>query len=169
MYRERGRRRTALALILHLDTTMNPLRSFRRTSMLTASSILFSSASIACGSDSPTQSSSPVAGAYVATVFRVTPAGEPTIDVLAQGGTLSITIAADNTTTGSLTLPASIAGTDLSLSMAGTAVVSGSTVTFQQLGDTFVRDLTFTVSGNTLSVANQLAGDATFTLTLTKQ
>ena len=127
------------------------------------------SASTACGSDSPTQASSPIAGTYVATVLRVTPTGQPTIDVLAQGGTLSITIAADNTTTGSLTLPASLAGSAVSLSMAGTAVVSGSTVTFQQPGDTFVRDLTFTISGNTLSVANQAAGSQTFTVTLTKQ
>jgi hypothetical protein len=138
-------------------------------SVLAASSILFASASMACGSDSPTQVSSPVAGTYLATEFLVTPAGEPTIDVLAQGGTLSITIAADNRTSGSLTLPASIAGTDISLSMAGTAVVSGSTVTFQQPGDTFVRNLTFTVSGNTLSVTNQSTGTATFTVTLTKQ
>lgn len=91
------------------------------------------------------------------------------IDVLAQGGTLSINIASDNSTTGTLTLPASVAGSPVTLSMAGTAVVTGSTVKFQQPGDTFVRDLTFTVSGNTLAVANQSAGGSTFTVTLTKQ
>jgi len=147
---------------------MNPLRSIRHFTVLAASSVLFSAAS-ACGSDSPTQTSSSVAGAYVATVFRVTPDGQPTIDVLAQGGTLSINIASDNSTTGTLMLPASLFGSPLSLSMTGTAVVSGSTVTFQQPGDTFVRDLTFTVAGNTLVVANQRAGDATFDVTLTKQ
>lgn len=147
---------------------MNSLRSIRRFTVLAASSVLLSAAAVACGSDSPTQPSA-VAGAYVATVFRVTPAGQPMIDVLAQGGTLSINIASDNSTTGTLTLPASVAGSPVTLSMAGTAVVTGSTVKFQQPGDTFVRDLTFTVSGNTLAVANQSAGGSTFTVKLTKQ
>ena len=147
---------------------MKTLRPLRRLFALSASSVMLASGFIACGSDSPTQSS-PVAGSYVATVFRVTPAGQPLIDVLAQGGTLSITIASDNSTTGTLSLPASVAGSPLSVSMAGTAVVSGSTVKFQQAGDTFVRDLTFTIAGNTLTAINQSAGGATFTITLTKQ
>ena len=147
---------------------MSPFRPIRRLSLLAASSVLLASASVACGSDGPTQPSS-VAGAYVATTFRVAPAGQSTIDVLAGGGTLSINIAADNSTTGSLTLPASLAGSTTSLSMAGTAVVSGSTIKFQQTADTFVRDLTFTISGNTLSATNQTAGGATFSVTLTKQ
>ena len=146
---------------------MSPFRSIRRLSLLAASSVLLASASVACGSDGPTQPS--VAGAYVATTFRVTPAGQPMIDVLAGGGTLSINIAADNSTTGSLTLPASLAGSTTSLTMAGTAVVSGSTIKFQQTADTFVRDLTFTISGNTLSATNQTVGGATFNVTLTRQ
>ena len=124
--------------------------------------------SSACGSDSTTQPSA-IAGNYVATVFQVTPTGLPTIDVLAQGGTLSISIAADNSTTGSITIPASILGTAFSENLSGTAVQSGNTVHFQQSIDTFVRDLTFTIVGTSLQATNQVAGSASFTITLTRQ
>ena len=121
-----------------------------------------------CGSDSPSQPAS-IAGTYTATVFRVTPTGQPTIDVLAQGGSLSITIAADNTASGTLSIPASVAGTPFTASMTGTVVQTGSTVRFEQTADTFVRDLTFTVVGNTLQATNQVAGVGSFTITLTRQ
>jgi hypothetical protein len=102
-------------------------------------------------------------------VFQLTPAGQPPIDVLAQGGTLSITIAADNSTTGSISLPASVAGAPFDASLSGTAVVSGNTVHFQQSADTFVRDITFTIVGSSLQATNQVAGSASFTITLTRQ
>lgn len=121
-----------------------------------------------CGSDTPNQPPS-IAGAYTATVFRVTPTGQSTIDVLAQGGSLSVTIASDNTASGSLSLPASVAGTAFTASMTGTVVQTGSTVRFEQTADTFVRDLTFTVVGNTLQATNQVAGVASFTVTLSRQ
>jgi len=131
--------------------------------------VTFASAWVSgCGSDSPSQPSS-LAGTYVATVFRVTPTGQPPIDVLAQGGTLSITIASDNTASGTLSLPASVAGTAFSASMAGTVVQTGTTVRFEQTADTFVRDLTFTVVGNTLQTTSQVAGAGSFTITLTRQ
>jgi hypothetical protein len=121
-----------------------------------------------CGSDAPTQQAS-IAGAYAATVFRVTPTGQPPIDVLAQGGSLSVTIASDNTASGSLSLPASVAGTPFSASMAGTVVQTGTTVKFQQTADTFVRDLTFNIVGNTLQTTDQVAGVGSFTITLTRR
>jgi len=129
---------------------------------------LASSAIVGCGSDAPNQPSS-IAGVYTATVFRVTPTGQPTIDVVAQGGTLSITIASDNTASGTLSLPASVAGTPFTASMTGTVVQTGTTVRFEQTADTFVRDLTFTVVGNTLQATNQVAGAGSFTITLTRQ
>jgi hypothetical protein len=131
--------------------------------------VTFASAWVSgCGSDSPSQPSS-LAGTYVATVFRVTPTGESTIDVLAAGGSLSVTIASDNTASGSLSIPASVAGTPFTASMAGTVVQSGSTVQFQQTADTFVRNLTFTIVGNTLQATSQVAGAGSFTITLTRQ
>jgi hypothetical protein len=136
----------------------------RAFALLTLSSAWLS----ACGSDTPDQPSS-IAGAYAATVFRVTPTGQPTIDVLGQGGSLSVTIASNNTASGSLSLPASVAGTAFTASMTGTVVQTGATVRFEQTADTFVRDLTFTVVGNTLQATNQVAGAASFTVTLTRQ
>ena len=131
--------------------------------------VTFASAWVSgCGSDSPSHPSS-LAGTYVATVFRVTPTGESTIDVLAAGGSLSVTIASDNTASGSLSIPASVAGTPFTASMAGTVVQSGSTVQFQQTADTFVRNLTFTIVGNTLQATSQVAGAGSFTITLTRQ
>jgi hypothetical protein len=42
-------------------------------------------------------------------------------------------------------------------------------VQFQQTADTFVRDLTFTIVGNTLQATSQVAGAGSFTITLTRQ
>lgn len=121
----------------------------------------------ACGSDNPTEPVIPT-GSYAATTFRVTPAGQAQIDVLAAGGSLLLNLGATRTTTGTLTLPASVTGgAPLSASMAGTFTQSGNTIDFVQTADTFVRDLVWTVNGKTLSATNQTAGGATFTIVLT--
>lgn len=123
----------------------------------------------ACGDDAST-SSPPLAGTYRATVFRITPNAQPTIDVLPQGGALTLTINADRSTTGSLTVPASVTGGQpLTASMAGTATQTGATLRVQQTADTFVRDLTWTVTANALTVTDQQAGGARFTITLARQ
>ena len=110
-----------------------------------------------------------IEGPYTATTFRVVPQGQALIDVLAAGGSLSITIAPNGTTTGTLNVPASAAGgTAFTASMAGTAVLTGSTVRFTQNADSFVRNLDRTVSGKTLSVQGLTAGSGTFTITLTR-
>jgi hypothetical protein len=147
---------------------MRPIRAARQRATVLALLTLSSAWSSGCGSDTPNQPSS-IAGAYTATVFRVTPTGQPTVDVLAQGGSLSVTIASDNTASGSLSLPASITGTPFTASMTGTVVQTSATVRFEQTADTFVRDLTFTVVGNTLQATNQIAGSASFTVTLSRQ
>jgi hypothetical protein len=69
----------------------------------------------------------------------------------------------------STTQPASVLGTAFSENLSGTAVQSGNTVHFQQSIDTFVRDLTFTIVGTSLQATNQVAGGASFTITLTRQ
>ncbi|NOT06799.1 MAG: hypothetical protein HOP28_01200 [Gemmatimonadales bacterium] len=123
----------------------------------------------ACGSDH-TAPSSPLAGRYTATVFRVTPTGQGEIDVLAAGGTLSITISVTNGTTGLLTVPAALTGAgDFSASMAGSAAILSGGVRFQQTEETFVRDLTWTHNGTSLSVTDQVLLTASYTLVLTKQ
>jgi hypothetical protein len=89
--------------------------------------------------------------------------------VLAQGGALSVVIAADGATGGTLTIPASVTGgSALNTSMTGTALRSGNTVRFQQTADTFVRDLTWTVGRSTLQVNDQALGGARFTIALSR-
>ena len=124
-------------------------------------------AALACSGSEMVGSSTLAAGTYRADLFVVTPQGEAAIDVLGAGGSLVITIKADGTTTGSLTVPASVTGgAALNASMSGTATVTELTVTFDQEADTFVRDLTWSRVEGTISVINQVAGGASFTITL---
>lgn len=112
---------------------------------------------------------SDVAGSYEATTFVVTPDGEGPIDVLAAGGFINITINSNGTTTGDMFLPASVAGTDQAFSMDGTASIVGSEqVAFDQVADSFFRELTFTIEAEELVVLEQRAGSAVFTITLTR-
>jgi hypothetical protein len=112
---------------------------------------------------------SEVSGTWVATVFNVTPSGEAPIDLLAAGATLTITIDAGNMTTGSLTIPAGIGGPEPFIaSMAGTAIVTETTVRFIQDEDSFVPDLVWSRGALTLTVMNQSVGSAAWTITLTR-
>ena len=85
-----------------------------------------------------------LAGSYTATSFLVTPSGQPTVDVIAKGGALSITIASDSTTTGLLSLPAGVLSPQ-----GGTASMAGvvrraadGTFRFDQpSADTFIESL----------------------------
>lgn len=122
-----------------------------------------------CG-DGETAPSNSVAGSYVATVFHVTPTGQALIDVLANGGSLMITISSSNTTTGSLNLPSSVTGGQPFIaSMVGTVSVTNSSIGFHQSADSFVRDLSWERVGSTFRVTNQVAGGAAYTITLTRQ
>ena len=111
-----------------------------------------------------------ITGSYTATTFTKTPTGGSAINVLAQGGSISLTIAENKATTGSVFEPASAnGGTALQASLAGTAIQAGTKVNFSQTADTFVRDLNWIVVGNTLQVTNQAGLDATYTIVLTRQ
>ena len=136
-------------------------QSARNSFSLLAASLLLLAAG--CGDD-------PEVTTYAATTFQVTQTGQNPTNILAAGGSLTINIFADNSTTGSLFIPASAAGgTTFTANMVGTANFSGTTVTFTQASDTFVRDLTFTVVGSTLQVTNQILSGTTYNITLTKQ
>lgn len=120
----------------------------------------------ACGEDSSGPSLS-LTGAYSSTIFRVTPPGQPTVDVLAAGGILNIGITSTGATGGNLFIPASVTGgAAFSATMVGTATLSGTTVTFTQTADTFVRALSWTLSSSGLSVSNQVVAGTTYTITL---
>ena len=109
-----------------------------------------------------------IVSSYEATTFTVTPTGQAPINVLTAGGSLTINLMSDGTTTGSLIVPAGASGgTAINASMAGTFTRVGDTVTFDQDADTFVRDMDFTVSGSTLTgVENFGGGTVAVTLTL---
>jgi hypothetical protein len=90
-----------------------------------------------------------LAGTYIATRFTLS--GAIVGDVLAEGGSLTITLNADGTTTGLLSVPASLLdGEDFNASMGGTFTIGDQTLTFTQEADTFVRDLTWIVDGSEL-------------------
>ncbi len=148
---------------------MRTLRTSRRStyrSLLAAVAIVSTLA--ACGDDGLIDPD-PIVGAYTATTFRATASGQQEIDVLARGGSLTITIGSNNTTTGSLTIPANVTGAAaIQASMAGTIERNGNGVTFEQTADTFVRDLNWTVANNTISVTNQSVGGASWTIVLAR-
>jgi len=111
---------------------------------------------IACGeSTSPTLAS--VAGGYEATALTTTIDGTTT-NQLAEGTSVSVFLAQNGTTSGTLFVPeGNDDGTDLTASLAGTWTLNGNTVEFDHAADTFIRDMPFTVQGN-----NRLVGDHTF-------
>lgn len=134
---------------------------------LTALALGLTLAGSGCSNDDVTEVSD-VAGSYEATTFIVTPDGEGPIDVLAAGGFITITISPNGATTGDMFIPASVAGADEGFSMDGTASIVGSDqVAFDQVADSFFRDLTFTIEAQELVVFEQQAGSAAFTITLT--
>ena len=115
----------------------------------------------------------PLVGTWLATTFRVTPAGQGEKDVLAAGGTLGLNIAnVDSTfiTTGTVILPASITGSaPFTASLAGPAVRTNTTVRFAPVADSFVRDLVFTLVENRLEAVNQVVAGTSYNVILTRQ
>lgn len=110
----------------------------------------------------------PILGTYHASTLTVVVPGQ-TIDVLATGGSLSITLAANGTTGGRLLAPGGgTNGQALDASMDGTWNQTGNTVRFSQSADTFVRDATWTVDAQTLRTT-LVSGTTTVTAVLTKQ
>jgi len=119
-----------------------------------------------CGDDTGPKS---IAGTYHATTFTEAQTGQQPVNVLTAGGSLTITITADNKTSGTLFIPKAIAGTttDFTAGMTGSAVIAGNTVTFAQTADTFVRDVVWTIGDNTLTTTSTISG--TINVTLTRQ
>lgn len=106
------------------------------------------------GSFSPTVET--VSGSYTARTLTLTSA-VGTTDLLALGSTVAITLAADGTTSGRLFVPGGAEdGSDLDVDLAGTWTLVGTTVTFNQTADSFIRDVEFT------AVPNQLNAEGTF-------
>jgi hypothetical protein len=99
-----------------------------------------------------------VAGSYTASLLTLS-STVGTTDLLALGSTVAITLAVGGTTSGRLFVPGGADdGSDLDVDLAGTWALSGSTVTFQQAGDTFIRDIEFTAGLNELNGQGMFSG-----------
>lgn len=122
-----------------------------------------------CGGDNdpfnPTTEN--VAGTYAAATFTVT-SSTGTVDLLALGAQVDVTLSSDGTTTGNLLVPGGgDSGEDFEANLAGTWSLSDATVTFDHEGDTFIRDVEFTATRNRLT-AEDTFGDETVRLVLVK-
>ena len=125
---------------------------------------------LSCGGDDPPFSPTPesVAGNYHASSLTGTQSGI-TVNFLSLGASVEMVLNEDGTTTGRVFAPGlDEGGQDLDVDLTGTWALQGETVTFNQTGDTFIRDIPFTVR------RNRLEGEGTFRtvtirLTLTKE
>lgn len=122
----------------------------------------------ACGDNGPSvPTAANVAGTYMATTFLATTGGVTT-NMLTSGASVTLILGADGTTSGRLFVPASVTP-QVDAPLTGTwSFFSATDIDIASNTDTFLRDMLFTVSGNTL------VGDQTFNATriqivLTKQ
>ena len=114
---------------------------------------------LACGSsDEP--SDTPIAGTYAATFFQTTGSSGQRNEI-AAGSTLTISLAANGTTTGHLHVAASGANPVFDSDLAGTWSATGNVVDFVQVADNFVDDILFTW-GSDIQGISTLAGDQVF-------
>jgi hypothetical protein len=138
---------------------------FRRLAIVSAVAV----AAAGCGGSEPiVQPKVDIFGSYVATTFKVTPTGRPTIDVLARGGSLTLAIARDSTTSGSLIVPQDVIGSSVNASMAGIVSQSGYAVRFSMGADTFVRTVGWLAGGGTIAT-DVNDGSARIEVVLTRQ
>ena len=115
---------------------------------------------MACGgSDEP--ATTPIAGTYAATFFQTTGSSGQRNEI-AAGSTLTITLAANGTTTGHLHVAASGSNPVFDADLAGTwTATENHIVTFTHAADTFVRNMEFTW-GSDIQGISTLAGDKVF-------
>jgi hypothetical protein len=123
---------------------------------------------VACDSHPFFPSVENMAGDYTATAL-ITSDTSGRVDWIGAGATFTISLAPSGTTTGHLFVPGGGAGgADLDEDMAGTWLFVGSTVTFGQTADTFVRNLDFVPTRNRLSADQTFADGTRFWIVLTK-
>ena len=122
--------------------------------------MLLAIAAISACSDPTSLSKDGPAGKYVAITLVTTSNATPSNE-LAAGGTFTIDLARNGTTSGHLHLVATAGHPALDADMSGTWVRTGDTIDFTQAADTFVRDMTFTIE-QISDTAWFLVGDQTF-------
>lgn len=107
-------------------------------------------------------------GTYQATSFTYAQAGGVPANVLAAGGSVTLTIGNDFGTTGTMMIPASVSGgSNTTVSLLGSAAQQGDIVILNLVTDTFLRDIEFSFDGNTLTGSRTFSG-VTVAITLAK-
>ena len=129
-------------------------RLFLKSTVLLA----FAVSAAAC-SDSNSPTGVPV-GNYTAIQF-VTTGSSGQRDELAAGGTLTLNLSSNGTTSGHLHVAASASSPVFDADMAGTWSENGSVVTVSQTADTFVRNMPLTLSNDPVN-GWILVGDKSF-------
>ena len=122
----------------------------------------------ACGDNGPTiPAEQAVSGTYVATTLLTTTGGVTT-NQLTGGASITLVLNPDGTTSGRLFVPASTAP-QVDQQRTGTwSCFSPQDIDLASNSDTFLRDMLFTVTGNTL-VGDQTFGSTRIQVVLTKQ
>lgn len=111
-----------------------------------------------------------IVGTYNATTFTYTEAGSQPVDVLAAGGSITLTIFNNLGTSGTMVLPPSVTQSsgNTTVSLLGDAAQSGDQVALSLIADTFLRDMILTFDGSSLSGTKTFSG-VTVVVTLDKQ
>ena len=108
-----------------------------------------------------------IQGAYTATKFTMQPTGGTVTDVLAAGGSISLRIHDDLSTSDSMVIPASVQGGPFSVGLLGQTARTGDQVTFNFVADSFLRDAVWTYGGGELTTVYTGSG-VTAVVTLSK-
>jgi hypothetical protein len=99
-----------------------------------------------CGDDGFEPSVDNVSGSYVATVLTVEETSG-TVDYLAIGSALEVTLHPDGTVEGELFVPSlGPGGSDIDIALGGTWSLDGDQVTIDSIQDTFLQDVVFTAT-----------------------
>lgn len=107
-----------------------------------------------CGADLGPED---VAGTYQATQWTLS--GAVDADALAEGGAITITLALDGTTRGTLIVPEALSDRgEYGVDLAGTYAVISGRVQFMQQAETFVRNLVWDVEDGRLTADGFFAG-----------
>jgi hypothetical protein len=108
------------------------------------------------------------AGTYTATSFTYAQAGGAPMDVLAAGGGITLNIGNDFSTSGSMSIPASVTGgSAINIGLLGTSARNNDHVELSLVQGSFMSEMYFTYSGSSMTGAGTFSG-VSISLTLSK-
>ena len=116
--------------------------------------------------EDPVVAPSSAVGTYQATAFTTTTGGT-TRDVLADGGSIVLTLTSAGLTDGSLNIPPGDGQGVVVANLAGTWSVVGNTIDLDHPNDTFLRDMPLRFTGSAL-VGDQTFSGTRIQVTLTR-